>query len=48
MKTNNSRGSLLTDIGLDPETDCELGFYCGYIFDRFNGNVKHDVMHGRI
>ncbi|MGI0101753.1 MAG: hypothetical protein ACREA7_04060 [Nitrosotalea sp.] len=44
MKTNNSKGSLLTDVGLDPETDYEIGFYYGYIFDGIKDEIKHRII----
>lgn len=44
MGTKKSKGSQLAFVGLDPETDYEIGFYYGSIFDRLSYQVQQDVI----
>ncbi len=44
MNTKKSKGSQLAFVGLDPETDYEIGFYYGSIFDRLSYKVQCDVI----
>ncbi len=44
MNTKKSKGSQLAFVGIDPETDYEIGFYYGSIFDKLTYKVQCDVI----